>query len=320
MTTRRILPMLLALLMLLAASVPAPAAGPAQWSVAAKAKFLADAHTSYEFGNPLSPGQVPLSRLEFPLQSWWGGLGVARRGGRWWFDLELYTNLTGELPGLMKDSDWDDEESPSTRTIYSESSCRMRRSYIGEASLGLEVADWLGLPSRLSLGPVTGVRHQYFDLVTHDGTQWQAGGADGTAETPLPGDGIAFDQTYWQYFLGLRATLDLQPRPDAPVLELSLQGDWAYVDAHNEDHHLLREGNRRTIENTRGDAWHLGLGLRAGLGRDWVLGLAAEYLKIHTTGSHQLLNNALDLDHTFDRGVTVWSEQISFTLSLEYLF
>ncbi|MDD5169124.1 MAG: hypothetical protein PHN75_09925, partial [Syntrophales bacterium] len=43
------------------------------------------------------------------------------------------------------------------------------------------------------------------------------------------------------------------------------QLDWAYVEAKNEDQHLLRAGNRYTYENTYGDAWHGMIGIKAGL-------------------------------------------------------
>jgi len=39
-----------------------------------------------------------------------------------------------------------------------------------------------------------------------------------------------------------------------------------------------------------------------------------------TTGSHRLVNNTYDIDFSFDNGVKVWSERMSITMNLEYMF
>ncbi len=305
------------LIFLLPLSVSAQTDVPAQWSVAAKLKRLINSHTSFEFGNPLPPGQVPLSRLEFPLDSWWGGIGVSRTSSLWSFNLEVLSNLCGEADGMMKDSDWENGNLPRIKTTYSESGCRIDPSYQALADVDLQVGEWLNLPAWISLAPLVGVRYHYFDLVAHDTTQWDLTGV--TPTIYLAGDTLTFEQTYWQYLLGLRCRFDLGPKKGLPLLELKAQVDWAYVDAHNEDHHLLR-GDRITLEDTTGDAWHGTLGLRAGLGPDWTLGMEAEYLRIRTKGSHCLLYNSRGIDYTWDNGVSVWSDQKSVFLSLEYLF
>ena len=134
------------------------------------------------------------------------------------------------------------------------------------------------------------------------------------------GDGISFRQTYWQYFMGLRAACDLPKRPDTPPVKILLQLDWAYVQGRNQDHHLLRAGNRFTYEDTIGDAWHALLGVRVGIWQNLTAGLELEHLRIHTTGSHRLVNDAFDVDFIDNNGVTVWSEQTSLMLTLNYSF
>jgi outer membrane protease len=254
--------------------------------------------------------------LEFPLDSWWGGLEGRANYPRFSLGLEALTNLSSEADGRMSDSDWDDERNPGFRTIYSESYCRIEPSYMIKADADLRVSDWLGLPSNMDLRPVIGFRWQHFRLVTHDGVQYQ----QGDPPQPLPGDGIQFTQTYRQYFIGLKSDLDLTGYVPLPRFNLLIQLDWAYVQGENEDLHLLRFGRRFTIENTRGQAWHGLLGLKAGLSEKLTLGLELDYLWLSTTGSHRLLNEPLDIDFTFHHGVKVWSRQTSLSLMLEYVF
>jgi hypothetical protein len=290
------------------------------WLFGLKVKRFFKSHTSYEFGNPYPPGQVPLSRLEFPLDSWWAGVELRRDFPRWSFGLEALRNLSREALKRAKDSDWDDDHATGIKTIYSESDCRLEPSYMVRADVDLKVSDWLGLPPWLDLRPVMGVRWQRFEFVDHDGTQYYPAPGDPTPPTPLPGDGIRFKQTYWQYFLGVRAACDLQNSPDLPLVKLLMQVDWAYVEGHNQDHHLLREGSRFTYEDTIGDAWHASLGMRVGIWQNLSAGLELEHMLIHTTGSHRLENRPFGIDFIVNNGVTVWSEQTSLMLSLEYRF
>jgi hypothetical protein len=158
-------------------------------------------------------------------------------------------------------------------------------------------------------------------LVAHDGSQHYPAPGDGRPSLALPGDGIRFEQTYWHYFLGLRMAYELgRHLKEASRVKLFMQFDWAYVDGNNEDRHLLRVGDRRTYENTRGDAWHALLGLNVGITDSINLNLAVDYLKIQSTGSHRLVNHAFDIDFTFDHGVKVWSQQTSINVNVEYLF
>ena len=156
------------------------------WSVGIKFKRLLDSHTSYEFGNPFPPCQVPLSRLEFPLDSWWGGIEIGADYPRFSLGLEALRSLSSEADGKMMDSDWDDDQNPGFRTIYSESQCRIDPSYTIKIDADLRVSDWLGLPSRLDFRPVIGFRWQHFRLVTHDGVQYEQGFLCGSGHSNGP--------------------------------------------------------------------------------------------------------------------------------------
>ncbi len=297
-----------------------PAVPARPWSVELKTLCLFQSHTSYEFGNPFPPYQSPLSRLEFPLDSWWAGASARREFSRFSIGLEAFRNLSGMTGGVMADSDWDDDERPGLKTIYSESTCRLDPSYIVRGDVDLKVADWLGLPRWLDLRPTAGLVWQHFSLVTQNGMQYNLESDNKAQATPLPGDGIRFEQTYWQFFLGLKAAFDLGRPFHLKRLQLLTEADWAYVDAKNEDWHLLRSGKRMTYERTRGNAWRAGMNLKIGLTENWNADIGAQYLYITTTGTHQLVNETFGMDFSFDCGVRVWSQQISATMGLEYIF
>lgn len=322
----RFIPACLLLLFLPAAAPPAVCAAEQEpvirltdhLSIGMTTQRMVGSHTSYEFGNPFPPNQAPLSRLEFPLDSWWGGAELRAIFPRVSFGLEALTNLSRETDGRMQDSDWDDEANPHRKTIFSESRCRMEPSYLVRADVDLKTSDWLGLPGWLDLRPVAGFRRQEFNLTTHDGTQWDLTG--GGPPLSLPGDGIAFEQMYSHYFLGLRAGLDLGKPVKLRSLIALLQFDWAYVEGRNQDRHLLREGVRYTYEETSGHAWHGSFGFRAGLTEHLTLAAEADFLTISTTGTHRLVNSPLGIDFTFSDGVRVWSGQNRLSLLLRYRF
>lgn len=275
-------------------------------------------HTSYEFGNPFPPYQVPLSRLEFPLDSWWGGAELRASFPRFSAGVEILTNLSRDADGKMMDSDWDDDSRPGVKTIYSESECSINPSYIFVADLDLRVSDWLDLPDWFDPRPLVGFRRQDFNFMAHDGMQWDLTG--GSNPLPLPGDSLRFQQTYTQVFLGLRAACDLGTFARVRRLTARLQCDWAYVEGHNEDHHLLRVGRRYTYEDTYGDAWHGSFGIEAELLERLTLAFEGDFLAISTTGVHRLVNTLFDIDFSFTNGVRAWSEQNRLSLMLRYAF
>jgi hypothetical protein len=288
------------------------------FSVGGKLKYFFRSHTSYEFGNPYPPYQEPLSRLEFPINTWWGGLEMKLNVSRFFFALEGMTNLTQNAHGKFEDSDWTDDQKPDEKTIYSQSNMRVAPSYMVRFDADMDVSDWLRLPKWLSIRPVAGFRWQKFNLVSHDGAQW-----DLTCSTPalsLPGEGIRFKQQYWQYFIGLRSGVDLSHVTGIKSLMFLMQADWAYVEGKNEDNHLLRAGQRFTYETTYGQAWHASIGLKKDFGKNFAIGLDADYLTINTTGKHRLVNETFNTDMDFSNGVKAWSDQASISLTLEYRF
>lgn len=233
--------------------------------IAPKLKRYLHSHTSYQFGDPYDSRINPLSRLEFPLNSWWGGLEMSWRQPGYALNLELMTNLSHQTDaGKFKDSDW---EEPGRLTIYDEQNCRMERSFTLDMNADFSLAEKLSLPRGLDLRPVLGWRWQRFTLVAHDGYQQSLKPDDGWSTDYLfIGDSIWFRQDFVQGYVGVKLLAELPavwPQgPGGKRTQAFLQGDWSPAAGQNKDRHLLRAGDRVTEESTKGDAWHLALGIR----------------------------------------------------------
>lgn len=280
------------------------------WSVDYRFRSITSSHTSYEFGTPDPPptGWTPLSRLDFPLNSLWQGLQFGLQREDWGVHLEYLMPMQKQVQGNLKDYDW--EIPNADYTIYSES--RQRWVEGGMLDFGAEFR-LLERPFELPMGvwSTAGFRWQRFHLVASDLVQY-----DLTDPSSSPyryaGDVIDFNQQYYQYYLGcqLRSNVAMG---SLPPVRLTFQTDWAYTVGYNIDHHLIRTGNRYTIENTYGDTWHTALTAEAPL-RTWLsLGCQVDYSVTRTTGSHRLLNMPLDEDLAWTNGVRVWSEQTWLT-------
>jgi len=290
-------------------------------SLGVKVKRLDNSHTSYEFGNPDPPGQAPLSRLEFPLDSWWVGGELRASFPRFSMGIEVLQSAQGNVGGRMYDSDWDDASAPlDAKTDYGVFRCRMEPSYMARADIDMEVADWLGLPQWISLRPVVGMRYQHFRLNAYNGIQYDLTGVRYEPILMPESSVIRFKQTYWQYFIGVRSGIDVGKYLGVSDLKLTTQLDWAYVEGSNEDKHMLREPDRFTYEDTYGHAWHASIGLKKGLSKNLFLSMDFDYLQIDTTGSHRWSVHSEGIDQSWGNGVKVWSEQKSISLSLEYQF
>lgn len=292
--------------------------------LAPKIKRYLHSHTSYQFGTPETPLINPLSRLEFPLNSWWGGLEMSVRKPGWAVNLELMTNLSHQTDGgKFKDSDW---LAPGRLMVYDEQNCRLERSFTVDLNADFSVAERLGLPKGLDLRPTLGARWQRFTLVAHDGYQ-DALGADGkwSTEYLFVGDSIWLRQDYVMGYVGLKLLADLPavwPQgANGQRTQAFLQGDWGPVAGQNKDRHLLR-GDRVTLESTKGDAWHLALGLKVPVSDLGAVSVSCDYLRIRTTGDHYMFvsEEGQYLEESWSDGVKVWSDQIAFSLAWEIDF
>lgn len=272
-------------------------------------KKFVNSFTSYEFPNPFDAAQDPLSRLEFPFDQWFVGVRSGYAAQLWELEGQAWINATRESGLRMQDSDWDDETIPFQKTVFSESRCRLNRGILLDFSLGLPV---LGLVPNIT--PVMGYRFQQFHFMTHDGFQEVFGGPG----MDLPGDGIDFRQTFHHVFFGgkMRVESLTGGRSRAGGFAgIEVQVDYARVSARNEDRHLLRDGNRITIDTTRGHCWHVFAAAGFLLRADVLARVEFDFKRTLTTGSHRLLNDTFGIDFSFD-GARVWSDQASLFAAL----
>jgi hypothetical protein len=269
-------------------------------------KFL-NSFTSYQFPNPFQPSQDPLSRLEFPIDQWFVGLTTKYDSRLWSLNGSAWMNFTRESSRKFQDSDWDDENVPDQKTIYSESSCRLNRGVLCDVGMSAAVPYVRSGPLR----PVFGYRYQDFLFTTHDGAQVVLGGST----MDLPGDGIQFRQIFNHVYLGLGLNRGVNLGSFSgflPSVCLDLQADYAWITARNEDLHLLRPGNRKTVDTTSGHCWHLFGAANIFRSNSLTARIEVDFKRLITYGSHQLHNDLFTMSFTFD-GSKVWSDQASIS-------
>jgi len=287
------------------------------WTVQLKTKTFFNSRTSYEFGNPIPPGQKPLSRLQFPMDSTWTGFEARKNAGRLSVGAEFLTSAGSQRSGTTQDSDWADA-APHPLEYYSETRTSLRPSFQINADTDVQVADALGLPQGFELRPTLGMRWQRLSFKLMDGTQYYypAGGGP-TQASPFGGYAIAFVQDWWLPFTGLKAGYTWRNAPLVHGLKLNAQFDAGPAFGRNEDRHRLR-GDRNTIEHTTGWAWRASVGVDVGLTERLDLGFEAEHMRIDTTGTHEWKDGGNSYEWSY--GVRAWSEQSSMTVKLGYRF
>jgi len=276
-------------------------------------KFL-NSFTSYQFPNPVPPNQDPLSRLEFPIDQWFFGGSVTQAMPVFSLSGNYWMNLNRESALKMQDSDWTDDAMPSQKTIFSQSQCRLNKSLLAEVQVSAAISHETASIFR----PLVGWRYQYFFFITHDGYQTELGGPS----LDLPGDGIEFTQIFNHYYVGAMAntTVDLGAFVSAlPRIRIEAQVDYGTVTARNQDLHLLRSGQRYTIERTRGHCWHVYLCATLLSARTMTARIEADFKRVLSDGGHQLTNSPLGIDFSFN-GARVWSDQATVSALGEIRF
>jgi hypothetical protein len=284
------------------------------WRYSIGVKKFFNSFTSYQFPNPFPPNQDPLSRLEFPIDQWFFGGDYEYLTRFWSARFESWVNINKESRSRMQDSDWDHEDLPFQKTIFSESNCRLNSGWLFDLRILLNPELSIFKTAR----PTMGVRYQTFSFTTHDGYQVSLDGSS----TDLTGDGIDFNQTFYQYYLGLAIQTQLNTSGifrRFPTTDLEVAVDYALVTAKNQDLHLLRSGQRITVENTSGHCWHLGATASWNMRRNLKAMIDVDFKRIVTNGGHQLTNSLFNVDFSFD-GSKVWSDQFSVTASTELIF
>lgn len=292
--------------------------GPEYWTLDFQCRTICSSNTSYEFGMPATPpeipvGWAPLSQLNFSLNSCWYGLKLAKETPKWGIQFEWL--MAGEyIDGGLTDFDWVPPNSDGSFTHLGILRERFNDGQMLDFEFKYQVFDHpLGLP--VEVLPLIGFRWQRFDITAYDGAQLKFENQWLDPVWVNDGDAITFNQQYYIGYLGaqLRGRLEL---PGLCPIVWTVQGDWGYTEAYAIDHHLVRAGDRYTMDRTHGSSWHTALTVEALVTSRIGLGVQADYLQINTTGTHRLVNEPANVDETWSDGVSVSSCQTWVTAFL----
>lgn len=285
-------------------------------------------HTSYEIGNSNPPFQKPLSRLEFPLNTWWLDFRLRRTCPRWSAGLKAGFSVARNVDGRMKDSDWENDNSPDMLTTYSESAMRAESNYHFRTDVDINISDWLGLPSSVEIRPLFAFQFQRLSLMAHDGVQWTNGlyqsdeemDLDGSIQsTELAGDSIHFRQDYYLYQIGCKGSYRMRLTRNIEM-KLSGEADWGPAVAFNEDHHLKREGDLFGYIKSSGNSMYFTTGVDMVVAKTFTIGIIMDYLWIRTAGETRHYNAPRGENIKWTDGVKAWSDQTSLIARASYAF
>ena len=280
--------------------------GPDYWTIDYRCRAFCSSYTTYEFGTPpeTNPGWAPLSRLNFSLNSCWHGLQIAHETPTWAFQLEWL--MAGQyIQGDFEDYDWRNPNNDFTDLGFARE--RWTEGQMLDLGFKRQLFDRpLGLP--VEVWPMIGFRWQRLDVVAYDAEQVKFKNQWLDPPLTVSGDVIDFNQQYYIGYAGAQLRGRLETKMLPPLI-WTLQGDWGWTEAYDIDHHLLREGDMYTMNRTHGDCWHAAVSVEALVTNRFSFGVQADHLQINTTGSHHWLNDPLQIDETWNNGVSVSSQQ-----------
>ena len=301
---------------------------PKNWAFDFGVQYFLMSHTSYQFANSGAPFQNPLSKLQFPLNTWWLETELRRTCPRWSIGARAGLSVAKNVDGRFKDSDWLNPGNTSMLTTYSESAMRSENSYLFRTDADVNISDWLGLPPSFEIRPLFAFEFQRLKLMAHDGVQWEigsydpdgSGSLDGYASAQaLAGNSIHFRQDYYMYQIGLRGIYDGFKIGKYITIKVRGEADWGPVVGYNEDNHLLRDlfGYIRSS----GNSLYFSTGLDMVFAKTITAGISMDYLCIRTTGMlHDRDLGRGGVEAWNDESVKVWSDQTSITARVSYAF
>jgi outer membrane protease len=143
-----------------------------KWEFKLDSKYFFASSTSYQFGDIDSGSDMPLSRLEFPINNLWMGGEIRRNFTRYSIGASALSSVMRNARGRMKDSDWENPDDFSDRTTFSLSANRVNYGVIAGGDIDVRVSDWLNFPPGLDIRPLIGFQWQKFSFTVHDGIQY----------------------------------------------------------------------------------------------------------------------------------------------------
>lgn len=191
-------------------------------------------------GGSVSRDNDPLSKLEFPFNVFM----LSVRGGVTYSDLVEtrldYSRNINDPRTRMKDSDWTDNDNPSLKTIYSESSAALNASLL-DASVRIWAVKKRDAGGNVTaaFGPGAGYYYQNLHWDAGNGEQWYP--SDPTRpHDKFRGLAITYDAKIFAPYVALYGKLN--------VARLLLEGDlgWCFVTTQEVDDHVIRDKISRT--------------------------------------------------------------------------
>jgi hypothetical protein len=277
------------------------------WTIDYRCRTLVSSGITSTFGtsDPPPTGYAPLSQLNFPINSSWHGIRVAKEEPTWCAHFEWMAPQQS-IGGQLSDYDWT-AGPPSAGQDFTDLGFAQERwvdAQMIDLGLDFQLSDSaFKLP--IEIWPTIGFRWQRFGLTCYDGTQVKYDNQWLDPPDQYPGDVITFNQQFYIGYLGG------QLRAKIRSVTLTLQGDWGYTWGYNVDHHLQRSGDMFTMESTEGNTWHLGFTAEVPLCTHVSVGFQCDHMEIRTSGTHRLQNLSLGQDLSWDNGVSVSSNQTS---------
>ena len=186
--------------------------------------------TQYQSGESTTY-HYPISKLEFPLNNVMARLGLSADLGRFGATATFSKNLT-TAAGTMKDSDWSDTSSPSTKTIFSESDSELD-ALIANVGLNMYFMKARG-PYRSTLSGTLGFLYEdfYWENSNFDqsypSTPW-------LAHDYYSGGGITYETTLMMPYIGLTEQISVKNLDLSDSFNFA---PWARIE--DEDDHTYR--------------------------------------------------------------------------------
>jgi len=301
---------------------------PKNWEFDFDVRRYIVSHNSYEYGSNEEPYTTPLSRLEFPMNTWWLDFTLRRTCPRWSIGSKLGFNISRVSDGVMKDSDWTTIGPINALALYSEGDLRVDKGFSCRSDIDFNVSDWLRLPEWLEVRPLFAFQYQRTDVTTYDGTQWEwydmhldeDSAPSDAPSSSMYGDFIRFKQDWYIYQIGARMVCNFPKMCKNLAISLHTESDWGPVYGYNEDFHLQRKGNLISHMASRGNSLYFLCGADMVISNTVKLGLDIDYLWIRTTGVIRDENHPLGMDYTSRKGVYSWSDQLSLIGHVSYAF
>ena len=290
---------------------------PKNWELGIGLERFIASNTSYEIGDPAAPFTKPLSRLEFPVDTWWWNFDARRTCPRWSIGARAGFSANRNSNDWMTDSDWATTSSGMNMlTTFSNNYCDVRGAFLFGGDVDVNISDWLRLPPSFELRPLFTFQYQRYSLMTHDGVQWNY---DAGNSQPLNGDCISFRQDWYTYMIGLRGSYNVKMSKNMAI-KIKGEADWGPAFGYNADHHEQRAGDLWGYINSSGDAFYFLTGLDMIVSKTITIGVDVDYLGIRTSGTIHDVNQPEGRDVWWSDDVKAWSDQLGLKAHVSYAF